>query len=79
MTVDGTSVALLGWALDPDTAEPIAAHAYLDGAWATATSTNRSRPDIAAVFSGIRDVPGKLGTQGYMCMQSALVGAIAFG
>jgi hypothetical protein len=38
-----------GWALDPDTTDPIAVHAYLDG-HGTATTANISRPDIGRVF-----------------------------
>jgi len=43
-------VAVSGWALDPDATGPIDVHVYVNGAFATATSANLSRPDVEAAF-----------------------------
>ncbi|TML13391.1 MAG: SpoIID/LytB domain-containing protein [Actinobacteria bacterium] len=48
-SVDG-SINLAGWALDPDTADPIDVHVYIDGVLAGGTPANRSRTDVGAVF-----------------------------
>jgi hypothetical protein len=37
-----------GWARDPDSPEPIAVHAYVDGTFAASTTANLPRPDVAA-------------------------------
>jgi hypothetical protein len=39
-----------GWVLDPDTSDPIAAHIYVDGAFAGALTANVSRPDVGAAL-----------------------------
>ena len=44
-----TSVTVKGWALDPDTTDPIAVHMYVDGT-GQAFVAGPARPDIAAVF-----------------------------
>ena len=41
-----------GWALDPDTANSIAVHVYVDGRWAGMTTADGSRPDVAAAYAG---------------------------
>lgn len=41
---------LQGWAIDPDTAAPIAVHAYANGRLVGYGTANRSRPDIGAAF-----------------------------
>jgi SpoIID/LytB domain protein len=46
-TPDGVFVA--GWAIDPDVADPIGVHVYVDGA-ATPLVADQGRADIAAVF-----------------------------
>ena len=50
------NVAVRGWALDPDTASPIAVHVYVDGTPSVLTA-DVSRPDIAAAF-GLGDRHG---------------------
>ena len=39
-----------GWALDPDTTNPIAVHVYVDSRGTQATA-NRERPDLARYYS----------------------------
>jgi hypothetical protein len=46
----GGGSAISGWALDPDHAEPIAVHLYVDGQFASASSASEQRPDIASAF-----------------------------
>ncbi len=41
-----------GWALDPDTAGPVAVHFYVDGRWAGMTTAAGDRADIANAFPG---------------------------
>jgi hypothetical protein len=50
-SVTGTNTGLTfrGWALDPDTSDPIPVHVYVDGA-AVSVLADVSRPDIAAAF-----------------------------
>lgn len=47
-----------GWAIDPDTADPIAVHLYVNGVFAGATLAQRSRPDLAVAFPGYGDRHG---------------------
>jgi hypothetical protein len=49
-TFRGATVA--GWALDPDTADSIDVHLYVDGAFNRVVPATQTRPDIAAAFSG---------------------------
>lgn len=49
-TPDGITIA--GWALDPDTADPIDVHVYVDGVGRAALTAKGDRPDIAAAFAG---------------------------
>ncbi|MXS74947.1 hypothetical protein CSIV_05785 [Microbacterium sp. CSI-V] len=51
------AVTVGGWALDPDTSDPIAVHVYVDGI-GTAILANVSRADIAAAFPGMGDRHG---------------------
>ena len=53
-TKTGTSVRVEGWALDPDIANPITVHIYVDPGQgpAVAVVANLNRPDIAAAFPG---------------------------
>jgi hypothetical protein len=51
LTVDGRTAVAAGWALDPDTASPIAVHLYMGGV-GSAYTANRSRPDVAAAYPG---------------------------
>jgi hypothetical protein len=39
-----------GWTLDPDTNNPIAAHVYIDGAFAGQVTANANRPDVGAAL-----------------------------
>ncbi|HEV7950276.1 MAG TPA: hypothetical protein VGP24_10965, partial [Glaciihabitans sp.] len=48
-TVGGDAVWVTGWALDPNTNNSIAVHAYLDGK-GVAVTANGSRPDVAAAY-----------------------------
>jgi hypothetical protein len=41
-----------GWALDPDTPDPIAVHVYVDGVGRAIGIASRHRPDIAGAFPG---------------------------
>lgn len=45
-----SSVSVAGWALDPDTADPILVHVYVDGRAVTAATAGLSRPDVAAAL-----------------------------
>ena len=44
-----SSISVAGWALDPDTSDPITVHVYVDGA-PRAIAADASRPDVAAAF-----------------------------
>jgi hypothetical protein len=52
------AVRLSGWTLDPDTANPIAVHVYVDGRWGGAFTANTSRPDVGRVYPGYGDNHG---------------------
>lgn len=52
------TVTATGWALDPDTPNPIDVHVYVDGVWRGSFSAAGSRPDVAAVFPGYGDRHG---------------------
>jgi SpoIID/LytB domain protein len=43
-------VHVQGWALDPDTVNPIDVHVYVDGAFAGAASASGNRPDVASLY-----------------------------
>ena len=51
-------VWLVGWALDPDTTEPIEVHAYVDGGGHNLGPAQVSRPDVARAFPGYGDRHG---------------------
>ncbi len=40
-----------GWAIDPDTSDPIQVHVWVDNVAATTFTANIERPDVAAVYS----------------------------
>ena len=44
------TVEVRGWAIDPDTADPIGVHVYIDGAWGGALTADQPRPDVAAAY-----------------------------
>lgn len=48
----GTTISVSGWAIDPDTTDPIDVHVYVDGVWATSASAGVARPDVDAALSG---------------------------
>jgi hypothetical protein len=53
--IDNATVALgqvtvTGWAFDPDTANPIRVHFYVDGEWTSWTTADRPRPDVGTVY-----------------------------
>lgn len=47
-----------GWAIDPDTSEPIRAHLYVNGRFVRATTANLNRPDIGRAFPGFGNEHG---------------------
>jgi SpoIID/LytB domain protein len=51
-------IAAAGWGMDPDTADPIDMHIYVDGVRAAVLTASTSRPDIAAAFPGYGDQHG---------------------
>jgi GH25 family lysozyme M1 (1,4-beta-N-acetylmuramidase) len=51
-------VAVQGWSIDPDTADPVMVHVYLDGVPVQAISANDSRPDVAARYPGYGSTHG---------------------
>jgi SpoIID/LytB domain protein len=50
ISVTAGQANITGWAVDPDTASPIAVHAYVNGVYAGQTVADRSRPDIGAAY-----------------------------
>lgn len=48
---------VVGWALDPDTSDPISVHVYVGGA-GTPVSADLARPDVAAAYPGLGDKHG---------------------
>lgn len=53
-----TAVLAAGWALDPDTLEPLTVEVRIDGVLVGTTTTDRTRTDIAAAYPGF---PGPRG------------------
>jgi hypothetical protein len=47
-----TTMAVAGWAIDPDSAAPIAIHFYVDGVFRAAATADRSRVDVSSRFPG---------------------------
>jgi hypothetical protein len=62
----GSTIRVAGWALDPDTTEPVTLHVYLRDALHAVVAAN-SRPDIAAIY-------GKGDRHGYDATLSASPG-----
>jgi len=52
------SVDISGWAIDPDTNDPIDVHVYVDGQIAGAVRADRPRGDVAAAIPGYGDRHG---------------------
>jgi hypothetical protein len=46
----GDQVQVRGWAVDPDTSEPITVHAFVDGTAVAATTADVARGDVAALL-----------------------------
>jgi hypothetical protein len=44
------AINLAGWAIDPDTTDPIDVHVYVDGKLAGGAPANRNRGDVGAIF-----------------------------
>jgi hypothetical protein len=58
MWVDGSSVTVVGWAVDPDApTTPVPVHVYIDGV-GTARVADGSRPDVGAAFPGAGNMHG---------------------
>ena len=57
LSVSGNVATATGWSLDPDTSSPIAVHLYINGAGKEYIA-NKSRPDVAAVYSANGDAHG---------------------
>lgn len=74
-------VRVTGWALDPDTANPIQVHVYVDNA-STAYTADRDRPDVGAAYPGFGSkhgfdvtVPVSPGGSHKICVYAINVGA----
>lgn len=52
VAIDGQNVRLRGWAIDPDTADPIAVHVYDDGVGTAVIAADNPRPDVGAAYPG---------------------------
>lgn len=48
----GGVISAQGWAVDPDTDEPVTLHVYVDGQFAGAPVAGSPRPDVAAALPG---------------------------
>ncbi|MGI9602543.1 MAG: CapA family protein [Acidimicrobiales bacterium] len=46
----GDRIQVRGWALDPDTADPVSVHLYVDGRFAAGVRADRRRRDVEAKF-----------------------------
>ncbi|WP_423923970.1 hypothetical protein ACPEEZ_06640 [Frigoribacterium sp. 2-23] len=69
VTRSGGSVTVRGWAIDPDTANSIDVHVYVDGRGATSTTASMDRSDIARVY------PDWGGRHGYQATVTAAPGS----
>lgn len=49
---------LVGWALDPDTTDPVTVHVYVDGGWAGVAVANTERPDVGSSFPAFGNAHG---------------------
>lgn len=49
---------LSGWALDPDTSNPISVHVYVDGRWGGAFVADRDRADVGRAYPGYGSAHG---------------------
>ena len=46
----GGAITVAGWAIDPDTVDPIDVHVYVDGVLTTGARSDRERSDVGAAF-----------------------------
>ena len=66
--LDGVSVGapgelnVGGWAIDPDTTDPIQVHIYVNGRWGGAFTAGGNRPDVGGAYPGYGDNHGFSGT-----------------
>lgn len=58
VTDTGSSLRVVGWALDYDTSAPIQVHVYMDGKGATVGTADLSRPDVANLYPGMGSAHG---------------------
>lgn len=47
-----SSISLRGWAMDPDTPNPVDIHVYVNGGWGGSFRADVARPDVAAAYPG---------------------------
>jgi hypothetical protein len=52
LTRSGTTARLSGWSIDPDVADPVELHVYVNGGFGAVARADRSRPDVGAAFPG---------------------------
>lgn len=60
----GGTVNVVGWAIDPDTADPVEIHAYIDGVGRNLGLADDLRPDIATAFPSYGPAHGFTGVAG---------------
>lgn len=58
------TVDIQGWALDPDTIDPVSVHVYVDGKWGGAYLADGDRPDVGRVFPGYGSAHGFVASLG---------------
>jgi hypothetical protein len=49
-SVKSGRIAVQGWTIDPDTADPVKVHVYVDGKGAAITTANVNRPDVGVAY-----------------------------
>jgi hypothetical protein len=52
LTRSGTTARLIGWAIDPDVADAVELHVYVNGGFGAVARADRNRPDVGAAFPG---------------------------
>ncbi|AXH36802.1 hypothetical protein DVJ78_16520 [Humibacter sp. BT305] len=52
------AIAVSGWAIDPDTKDPIDVVFYVDDRWTSSTRASGSRPDVASAYPGYGSAHG---------------------
>lgn len=57
-TFDGSGLRIAGWAIDPNTADPIVLHVYIDGTFSGEVLSDRPRPDVGLIFEDYGDDHG---------------------